>query len=125
MVPGRESIDDWDYLPPRKDGDSPHSWFTYVTEKWAGHMATSAELDDLLTNGGTWTPVNPSSDGSEHFSHLAKGSIVTLAYATGIEIVGLCGASVVAHRDYERFPICPSCQENLELLRQLRSSPEP
>lgn len=125
MVPGRESIDAWDYLPSRKDDDSPHSWFTYVTEEWVEHMAASAELDDLLTNGDTWTPVNPSSDGSEHFSHVAKGSIVTLAYATGIEIVGLCGASVVAHRDYEKFPICPSCQENLELLRQLRSSPEP
>lgn len=45
-------------------------------------MAISAELEDLLTNGGTWTPVNPSSDGSEHFSHLAKRSIVTLSYAT-------------------------------------------
>jgi hypothetical protein len=125
MVPGRESLDDWQYQPPRRDDDSPHSWFTYVTEEWVEHMATSAELDDLLTNGDTWTPVNPSSDGSEHFSHLAKGSIVTLAYATGIEIVGLCGASVVAHRDYEKFPICPSCQENLDLLRQLRGSPEP
>lgn len=124
MVPGREVIDAWDYLPPRKDSGSPHSWFTYVTEGWVEHMATSAELDDLLTNGDTWTPINPSSDGSEHFSHWAKGSVVTLAYATGIEIVGLCGARVVAHRDYEKLPICSSCQENLELLRQLRGSPE-
>lgn len=124
MVPGRESLDDWQYQPPRRDDDSPHSWFTYVTDEWVEHMATSAELDDLLTNGDAWAPINPSSDGSEHFSHLAKGSIVTLAYATGIEIVGLCGASVVAHRDYEKFPICPSCQENLELLRQLRTSTE-
>lgn len=123
MVPGRESINAWDYLPPRKDSDSPHSWFTYVTEGWVEHMATSAELDELLTNGDAWTPVNPSSDGSEHFSHLAKGLVVTLAYTTGIEITGLCGASVVAHRDYEKFPVCPSCRENLELLRQLRRSP--
>lgn len=49
---------------------------------------------------------------------------MTLAYATGIEIVGLCGATVVAHRDYEKLPICPCCQENLELLRRLRGSPE-
>lgn len=124
MVPGRESIDDWDYLPPRRNDDSPHSWFTYVTEEWVEHMATSAELDDLLTNGDAWTPVNPLSDGSEHFSHLAKGSTVTLAYATGIEIVAICGASVVAHRDYEKFPICPSCQENLDLLRRLKGSSE-
>lgn len=93
MVPGREGIDAWDYLPPRSNSDSPHTWSTYLTTEWVEHMATSAELDELLTNGDDWQPVNPSSDGSEHFSHLAKGSIVTLAYLTGIEITALCGAS--------------------------------
>ena len=121
MVPGRDDIDAWDYLPPRSDSHSPHTWYTYVTAEWVDHMATSAELDELLTNGDDWQPVNPSSDGSEHYSHLAKGSIVTLAYLTGIEITALCGASIVAHRDYERFPVCPTCQENLTLLRSLRN----
>lgn len=120
MVPGREDIEAWDYLPPRKHSDSPHTWFTYVTGEWVDHMATSAELDELLDNGDDWQPVNPSTDGSEHFSHLAKGSIVTLAYLTGIEIRALCGASIVAHRDYERFPVCPVCQESLRLLRSLK-----
>jgi len=121
MVPGRDDIDAWDYLPPRSNSDSPHTWYTYVTAEWVDHMATSAELDELLTNGDDWQPVNPSSDGSEHYSHLAKGSIVTLAYLTGIEITALCGASIVAHRDYERFPVCPTCQESLTLLRSLRN----
>lgn len=89
------------------------------------HMATSAELDELLPDDDDWQPPNPSSDGSEHFSHWAKGSVVTLAYLTGIEIRGLCGASVVAHRDYERFPECPPCQESLRLLRSLRSHAGP
>lgn len=57
MVPGRESLDDWQYQPPRRDDDSPHSWFTYVTDEWVEHMATSAELDDLLP---TATPGHPS-----------------------------------------------------------------
>jgi hypothetical protein len=121
MVPGRVDIDAWDYLPPRSNSDSPHTWYTYVTAEWVDHMATSAELDELLTNGDDWQPVNPSSDGSEHYSHLAKGSIVTLAYLTGIEITALCGASIVAHRDYERFSVCPTCQESLALLRSLRN----
>lgn len=120
MVPGLEDIDAWDYLPPSEDSDSPPMWYTYITGEWVDHMATSAELDELLTNGDDWRPVNPSSDGSESFSHFAKGSIVTLAYLTGIEITALCGASVVAHRDYERFPVCPACQKCLELLRSLR-----
>jgi hypothetical protein len=50
---------------------------------------------------------------------------VTLAYVTGIEIVALCGARVVAHRDYERFPVCPLCEESLALLRQLKLDADP
>ncbi len=124
MVPGRENLDAWDYLPGRPDGGSLPTWFTYVPDEWVEHMATSAELDELLGDDETWTPVNPTTDGSEHYGHIAKGSIVTMAYATGIEIIGLCGARVVAHRDYEKFPVCPSCTENLALLRSLRGPGE-
>ena len=81
---------------------------------------TSDELDELLAEIDARPPVNPSSNGSEHFSHYAKGSIVTLAYLSGIEISALCGASIVAHRDYESFPLCPTCEESLRLLRSLR-----
>lgn len=125
MVPGHDGIDAWDYLPPRQGGSDQHTWYTYVTAEWVNHMSTSAELDELLTNGQDSGPINPSSDGSEHFSHFAKGSVVTMAYATGIEIVGLCGARVVAHRDYERFPVCPQCRENLNLLRQVGQPDQP
>jgi hypothetical protein len=124
MVPGRENLDVWDYLPPRPDSGSLPTWYTYVPEEWVEHMATSAELNELLADDEGWTPINPTTDGSEHFSHIAKGSIVTMAYATGIEIIGLCGARVVAHRDYERFPICPACSEYLALLRGLRGPGE-
>ncbi len=122
MVPGRENIDHWDFLPPRSGEDAPFAWYTYVTQSWVEHLATSVELDDLLPDKDSWSPANPESDGSEHFSHLAKGSVVTLAYVTGIEIVGLCGARVVAHRDYEHFPVCPTCKDSLGLLRQLGTS---
>jgi hypothetical protein len=125
MVPGQEDIDSWEYLPPRRDDDRPHSWFTYVTREWVEELATSAELDGLLAEAGDWSPTNPSSDGSEHFSHRARGEVVTLAYVTGIGIVALCGARVVAHRDYERFPVCPLCEESLALLRQLKLDADP
>lgn len=124
MVPGRENLDAWDYLPGRPDGGSLPTWYTYVSDEWVEHMATSAELDELLGDDESRTPVNPTTDGSEHYGHIAKGSIVTMAYATGIEIIGLCGARVVAHRDYEKFPVCPFCTENLALLRSLRGSGE-
>jgi hypothetical protein len=44
MVPSREDIEAWDYLPPRSGSDSPHTWYTYVPDEWVEHMATSAEL---------------------------------------------------------------------------------
>jgi hypothetical protein len=119
MVPGWESIDVWEYLPPRRDTDSPHTWFTYVPSDWVDHLATAAEIDGLVADVPGWSPPNPSSDGSEHFSHYASGKGVTLAYVTGIEIVGVCGARVVAHRDYERFPVCPACAQGLAVLREV------
>ncbi len=85
-----------------------------------------AELDELIPEG--WERIDPVTDGSEHFSHRSPASVVTLAYATGIEITGLCGARVVAHRDYEKFPVCPVCEERLALLRataSLRSTDAP
>src|SRR5690606_22119055 len=48
MVPDHESIDVWDYIPPRSDSDSPHTWYTYAPDSWVVQMATSAELDQLL-----------------------------------------------------------------------------
>ena len=90
-----------------------------MPQEWVDHLATTVELDDLLATVEDWSPPNPSSDGSDHFSHRARASVVMLAYVTGIEIVGLCGARVAAHRDYEKFPVCPKCEESLALLRQL------
>ncbi len=119
MIPGLESIDDGEYLPPTSGADSPHSWYTYVDRKWIDWFATSAELDDLVALD--WEPPNPSSDGSEQFSHLSPSRVVTVGYIEGIEIPGLCGAAVVPHRDPEQLPVCPTCVEALELLRQLRS----
>ena len=115
MIPGFSNIDAWEYLPPRKANDSPHSWFTYVTARWVADLATASELDDLLP--ADWEPANPSTDGSEKFSHYASGQIVTMAYVEGVEIRGLCGASVIPHRDPQQLPICAHCVEAITLLR--------
>ncbi len=41
-----------------------------------------------------------------------------------VEIVALCGARVVAHRDHEGFPECPRCRESLALLRAHAAKPD-
>ncbi len=116
MVPHMEDIDHWEYLPPRTDSDSPHSWFAYIDLRWVEWLGTAAELDDLLSVD--WLPPNPSTDGSENFSHYASKRVVTIAYVEGIEIQGLCGARIVPHRDPERLPTCPVCTETVGFLRQ-------
>jgi hypothetical protein len=124
MVPALESVDDWDYLPPRSGADRPFTWYTYVTHEWVDWLATAAELDDLI--GENWQPPTPRTDGSERFSHYSTGQVVTIAYVTGVEIVGLCGAVVIPHRDPEQFPVCPACSEAVELIRRFgRDAPEP
>jgi len=123
LIPDRGPLDNWDYLPPSaSDPGGPGSWFTYISSDWVGYLGTSAEIDDLLDGVDNWSPQNPATDGSEMFSHHAAGHVVTLAYVTGIPIHALCGAVIVAHRDPERLPVCPQCEENLALLRSMRSS---
>lgn len=115
MVPGLEDIGCWDYLPARAGEDAPVGWIACVSQAWVHQLATSVEIEELLGDG--WSPPVPQTDGSENFSHYAKKKVVTLAYCTGVEIVGLCGARIVAHRDFTEFPLCPECEHRLALLR--------
>ena len=123
MIPAGQNIDDWACLKPRDSG-MDQLWHTYVTEVWVENLAVSAELDLLEQAANNATAIDPVSDGSENFSHWAKGSVVTRAYIEGIEIMGLCGARVVAHRDYEELPVCDKCNEAFALLRKLRAASE-
>ena len=123
MILAGQNIDDWVYLARPKSG-MDQLWYTYVTEVWVENLAVSAELDLLQQAANNLTAIDPVSDGSENFSHWAKGSVVTRAYIEGIEIIGLCGARVVAHRDYEDLPVCDKCNEAFALLRQLRAASE-
>lgn len=120
MVPGGQNIEDWECLGSRPGSDSGPLWYMYVTDVWVRNLAVSAELDELAPLATNWAPQDPVSDGSENYSHWAEGSAVTRAYIEGIEIVGLCGARVVAHRDYENLPVCERCDESFALLRHLR-----
>ena len=95
-----------------------------VTEVWVENLAVSAELDLLEPYSNHRAATDPVSDGSENFSHWAKGTVVTRAYIEGIEIIGLCGARVVAHRDYEALPVCNQCNEAFALLRRFRDAGE-
>ena len=115
FIPGRESLDDWDFLPALSDGD-PSCWYTYVSHEWVDWLTTAVELDVLLGHG--WTAPQPSNGVAHEYAHRAAGSVVTLAYIEGVEITALCGARFAPWRDPEKFPECPACAKALELLRQ-------
>ena len=123
MIPAGQNIDDWECLAPPESG-MDQLWYMYVTEVWVENLAVSAELDLLEQFTNNRAAKDPVSDGSENFSHWAKGSVVTRAYIEGIEIMGLCGALVVAHRDYEDLPVCDKCDGAFALLRKLRAAGE-
>ena len=124
MISAGQNIDDWECLVPPPESGMDQLWYMYVTEVWVENLAVSAELDELAQLANNWAPTDPVSDGSENFSHWAPGSVVTRAYIEGIEIIGLCGARVVAYRDYESLPVCKTCDESFDLLRQLRAAGE-
>jgi len=121
LIPGGQDIGDWGYLAPP---DMDPLWYMYVTDVWVENLAVSAELDLLEPYTNRLAAKDPVSDGSENFSHWAKRNVVTRAYIEGIEIIGLCGARVVAHRNYEDLPVCDQCNETLALLRHLRDAGE-
>jgi hypothetical protein len=114
FVPGYESVDAWDILPPLRSGD-PECWFTYVSARWVEWLSTAVELDELLGAGGVAS--SPTSSVNGRLAHLAPASVVTLAYVEGIEITALCGARFAPCRNPENFEICPACAEALALLR--------
>lgn len=115
FVPGYESLDDWDILPPLRDGD-PECWYTYVSETWIDWLATAVELDELLVEADV--PPTPSVSTAGERSHLAQATVVTLAYVEGVEIVALCGVRFTPHRNPDGFEECPACAEALALLRR-------
>lgn len=115
FVPGYESMDDWDILPPLRDGD-PECWYTYVSESWIDWLATAVELDELLNDSEV--PPTPTVSAAGERSHRAAASVVTLAYVEGVEITALCGVRFTPHRNPDGFEECPTCAEALALLRR-------
>lgn len=71
------------------------------------------------------TPSNPELAGDDHVAHYADKNDILRGAIDGVAIRALCGATFVPHRDPSRFPICPSCDEFMHMLRDLRPGGEP
>ena len=77
-----------------------------------GTEVLDRELEKLLNGEVT-------EDGDhDRFSHYAPKAKIMEAIVTGVPIVALCGKKWVPSRDPEKFPVCPTCKEIYESLRE-------
>ena len=53
----------------------------------------------------------------ERFSHYVKKNTIVESAVMGTPVVALCGKVWVPNRDPKRFPVCPTCKEIYESLR--------
>jgi hypothetical protein len=69
------------------------------------------ELERLLENDGT--------DGGDHdkFSHYVKKEQILESAVTGKPVRALCGKKWTPNANPDRFPVCPTCKEVYERMR--------
>ena len=61
----------------------------------------------------------PTDDGDhERFAHYAPKDKIVEAMVTGTPIKALCGKVWVPSRDPQKFPVCPTCKEIYEKLKE-------
>lgn len=53
----------------------------------------------------------------ERFSHYVKKDKILASALSGKPVIALCGKVWVPGRDPEKFPVCPTCKEIYEKLR--------
>jgi hypothetical protein len=76
-----------------------------------GTATLERELEELLQNQN----VDPGDH--ERFSHYVKKEQILESAMTGKPVKALCGKMWTPGRDPEKFPVCPSCKEIYEKLR--------
>lgn len=69
------------------------------------------ELEELLKNEN----IDPGDH--ERFSHYVKKEKILESAMTGKPVRALCGKKWTPGRDPEKFPVCPSCKEIYERLK--------
>jgi hypothetical protein len=74
-----------------------------------GAATLDRELEELLQN--------QEPGDHERFSHYVKKELILESAVTGKPVKALCGKMWTPNRDPEKFPVCPTCREIYEKLR--------
>lgn len=74
---------------------------------------------DLLTKEDTKLKTDHTDSGDhERFAHYFKKQDIEAAYFDGKEVKALCGKKDRPIRDFTKFPVCPTCQEIFNSLKE-------
>lgn len=78
-------------------------------------------MSDLATRPDVAPPATEGDH--DRMSHIVvPASAVTEAYITGTPVTALCGKTWVPNADPQRFPVCPTCKEILEVARAAKAA---
>lgn len=58
-------------------------------------------------------------DDEPKFSHYVKKEDVMRSAVDGVPAVALCGKTWMPNRDPDKYPICPTCEELMELIKAM------
>ena len=84
------------------------------------------DLNDPFAPAGGGTPVLEREElrqeiepgDHERFAHYVRKEKITESAVTGAPVIALCGKVWVPGRDPNKFPVCPTCKEIYEGLRE-------
>ncbi len=53
----------------------------------------------------------------DRFSHYVRKEDIVRSNVEGVQVKALCGKKWIPNRDPDRYPICPTCQEIMSVIR--------
>ncbi|MEJ3405025.1 DUF3039 domain-containing protein [Rathayibacter sp. YIM 133350] len=92
--------------------DTFHASIADPGQPGGGTSTLDRELEELLNQEN----VEPGDH--ERFSHYVKKEKILESALTGKPVKALCGKKWTPGRDPEKFPVCPTCKEIYERLRE-------
>lgn len=59
----------------------------------------------------------PDDGDHDRFAHYVRKEDIVRANVQGVPVVALCGKKWIPNRDPSRYPVCPTCQEIMGVIR--------
>lgn len=72
----------------------------------------------ITTDERTEERLHPTDDGDhDRYAHYVRKEDIVRANVEGVPVVALCGKKWIPNRDPSRYPVCPTCQEIMAVIR--------